>query len=169
MTKRGIEAHHRAQMAHGALANINTDEIIARIAAGAYQSHIARELGVAPQSLHAKIRTHPAYREALEARNMAKLDQAQNGLEDAAADVARAREQFKAAAWRAERECPQLWGQRQHVEHSGSVAGPSFTVVVAQQSDSVRITDVMLSASTQHPQHDAPAIDAEAQRVEDSA
>ena len=34
------------------------------------------------------------------------------------ADIARAREQFKAAAWRAEREFPHRWGAKQQIEHT---------------------------------------------------
>ncbi len=98
----------------GALANINDDEIIDRIANGEYQSHIAKELGIAPQNLHRRISRHPAYREALLCRNMANLDTSQEGI-CSGDDLARAREGFKAAAWRAERECPLEYGNKQEI------------------------------------------------------
>jgi hypothetical protein len=98
-------------MNQGALANVKVDEIIERIAAGEYQSHIAREYGVAPQSLHERIHAHPGYKLALRLRNLTKLDEAQERV-DTSPDLARAREQFRAAAWRAERECPDVWGQQ---------------------------------------------------------
>ena len=106
---------------YGALATIDPSAIIQRIAAGEYQSHIAHELGVAPQSLHRQIRDLPEYRLALEARNLAKLDNAQERIDSSDADLARAREAFRAAAWRAERECPAIWGAKQQVQVSGSV------------------------------------------------
>lgn len=101
-------------MNQGALATVNDDEIINRIAKGEYQSHIARSLGVAPQSLHERISKRPEYKLALESRNLAKLDQAQERIETAPdlARVSMAAHEFKAAAWRAERECPATWGQQ---------------------------------------------------------
>ena len=93
---------------------LDLDLIVHRIASGEYQSHIAKELGIAPQRLHERVSKHPAYRDALLARNIAKLDSAQQGIEreDTAlgADLARAREAFKAAAWRASRECRNEYG-----------------------------------------------------------
>jgi hypothetical protein len=98
----------------GALATLDDDAIIERIANGEYQSHIAHELGVRPQSLHERISRHPGYRQALEVRHWLKLDASERAI-DTSPDLARAREQFRAAAWRAERECPERWGQRQEV------------------------------------------------------
>lgn len=121
------------------LANINPDSIIDQIAAGAFQSHIAISLGVSPQALHQKLSKHPAYREALKLRNMAKLDNAQGKIDQAAAaiDLARAREAFRAAAWRAERECPSEWGSQ--VALTGADGGPvrieSISVSFVQASN----------------------------------
>src|SRR6185503_2100766 len=107
-------------MNEGALAHVTDDEIIARISKGEFSSHIARELGVAKQSLHERISKHPHYRTAIRLRNEENLDAAQT-LIDWSPDLARAREQFRAAAWRAERECPEIWGPKQEIKHSGSI------------------------------------------------
>ena len=106
------------RMSQGALAQVDFEHVIQRIAQGEYQSHIARELGVAPPSLHERISKHPLYKQALKLRNMAKLDSSQSGIEaaDSLPNLARAREAFKAAAWRAERECPDEWGQRTQID-----------------------------------------------------
>ena len=104
----------------GSLALLDDDLVIERIAAGEYQSHIAKELGVAPQSLHVRIKAHPGYRQALELRNLSKLDSAQERIDAPASDLARAREAWKAAAWRAERECPEVWGPKSELALSGS-------------------------------------------------
>ncbi len=95
---------------------IDVQGVISRIAAGEYQSHIAQELGLPKQILHQRVSKHPDYREALLARNIGKLDHAQAAIEGEkgnpmADDLARAREAFKAAAWRAERECRAEYGQ----------------------------------------------------------
>lgn len=102
---------------HGALAEVDNDALIARIAAGEYVSHMAREFGVSDVALHLRLKGHPLYKEALRARNAAKLDQHQSGIEVARdpLSLARAREGWKAASWRAERECPGEWGQQTHV------------------------------------------------------
>lgn len=112
------------------LANLDVDAVVDRIAAGEFQSHIARELGVSPQALHQRVSPHPGYREALKLRNMAKLDKAQGNIEDSAEtlDLARAREAWKAAAWRAERECPDEWGAKAQLD-----VGVSVQVVIADR------------------------------------
>lgn len=111
----------------GSLQNVDLTAIIDRIAAGEYASHIARSLGVAPQSLHERIRDHPGYRTAMEIRHMLKLDNAEEQLA-AAPDLARARELFRAAAWRAERECRQIWGNSTAL--TGADGGPIQVQVV---------------------------------------
>lgn len=101
----------------GALARINDDDLIDRIADGAYVTHLAREHGVTHTAMHLRLKGHPGYKEALKLRNAAKLDSHQEGIE-AASDplaLARAREAFRAASWRAERECPEEWGPRSHI------------------------------------------------------
>ena len=112
--------------APGALATLDDDAVIERIAAGEYQSHIARQLAVAPQSLHERISKHPNYRAALKARNIGKLDNAQQACEELP-DLAR--ERFRAAAWRAERECPDEWGAKNNVINIGA-EGPMTVQIV---------------------------------------
>lgn len=60
------------------------------------------------------MRKHPDYQAAKECAIEVQLDDAQLALRLARepADIARAREMFRAAAWRAEREFPSRWGQK---------------------------------------------------------
>jgi hypothetical protein len=97
-----------------ALDDAAIDAIIARIAKGEYQSHIAREFDVTPQGFHQRLSKHPDYKAAVEARNRAKLDNKEKDIEraDNSLSLARAREGFKAASWRAERESPGTWGNK---------------------------------------------------------
>lgn len=60
----------------GALAKLDQDAIIERIASGEYASHIAPELGVTKQALHYQIRKHPRYREAREMGWELRMDNA---------------------------------------------------------------------------------------------
>lgn len=130
----------------GALAKLDLDSIVDRIAAGAFQSHIARELGVAPQSLHAHITKHPGYRDALKLRNMAKLDDAQEGIANPETDLARATQEFKAAAWRAERECPEEWGNKSQVAISGTITLDMILSEVQAAIDAERVEDAEIIA-----------------------
>ena len=134
-------------MTRGVPALIDADSIIDRIAAGEYQSHIAKQLGIPPQTLHGQISTHPSYRIALEARNMGKLDDSQKGIDNTESDLARAREAFKAAAWRAERECPAVWGQRSKLDVNVSL---SLDVVLGQMDEAIEgvVTNVVTDHST---------------------
>lgn len=150
-----------------ALANVDADSVIERIASGEYQSHIAAQLGIPKQSLHNVISKHPAYREALKLRNMAKLDQAQEAIENPegesalAKDLARAREAFKAAAWRAERECPGEWGNKTQI--SGSDGQPlqinniAITFVQAESCGNATIveSEQPLTLNAQSTQEDS--------------
>lgn len=133
---------------NGALATLDDDAIVQRIASGEYQSHIARELGVAPQSLHARITKHPKYRDALKARNSAKLDDAQEDIETAPqADLARARESWKAATWRAERECPDEWGQRTQVDVTIDIGSSLQAISERRQA---RIIDAVVQQTVEN-------------------
>lgn len=113
--------------AAGALATLDPIAVIDRIAAGEYLSHIAHKLGVAPQSLHQKLRDHPDYKPAMQTRHQLRLDTAEESLATAP-DLARAREQFRAAAWRAERECKAIWGPSNEI--TGKDGGPLTVEVV---------------------------------------
>jgi hypothetical protein len=128
-------------MNEGALAHIDDNAILERIAAGEYQSHIARELKVAPQSLHERLTKHPNYRAALAARNAANLDSAQE-LVDWSPDLARAREQFRVASWRAERECKEIWGA---ATTQINISGSQVTIGQALEGKASRLLEALES------------------------
>ena len=50
----------------GALATVDFDKILERIAAGEIAAHLAVELGTSRQALYARLNEHPGYREALQ-------------------------------------------------------------------------------------------------------
>ena len=134
----------------GALASVDYDLIVARIGAGEYQSYIARQLGVSPQSLHSHISKHPDYRLALRCRNERKLDDAQAAL-DSDPDLARARERFRAAAWRAGVECPDEWGQRAQLDVNVDI-GPVLQAIADRVRE--RVVSEQQSSSAALPNNE---------------
>lgn len=94
-----------------ALANLDLEPIIDQIAGGALMAEVAKSIGVDKRRLSEKLRQHPEYQLAKELGAELNLDAAQLALRDPASDIARAREEFRAAAWRAEREHPARWGR----------------------------------------------------------
>jgi len=116
-----VEVGTQAAPAHntrlGVRYSVDLDDLIAQIANGALLRDLEPETGVTRQRLSQILRDHPGYAQAKRCQLEARLDRAEAGM-DAAPDglsLARAREQFRAAAWRAERECPELWGQHTQV------------------------------------------------------
>ena len=101
----------------GVLANIDEESIIERIAQGERAYLIAAELGVAHSSLYRRMAKNPDYLPARSAAYDFRLDKATDEIASAAdqCSVSRGRELFRAIAWRAEREFPQRWGQKQEV------------------------------------------------------
>lgn len=63
-------------MESGALANLDHDAVIERIANGEYAAHIAPEFGVTKQALQYQIRKHPRYQQAREIGCELRLDHA---------------------------------------------------------------------------------------------
>lgn len=121
-----------------ALAIQRRDEIIAGLAEGKRLSDL--NLGVSRQAISKVLKDDPEYRSAIEAGFTARLDEAEKAIENAAeqVDVARARARFQAVAWRAEREFPSRWGQKQEVAttHRYVIEVPSMaqdSTVWAQQ------------------------------------
>ena len=90
------------------------DHLIDRISDGAFLRDLAQETGLDKRRLSERLRKHPDYQAAKECAIEVQLDDAQLALRLARepADIARAREMFRAAAWRAEREFPSRWGQK---------------------------------------------------------
>jgi hypothetical protein len=58
----------------GALAKLDQDSVLDRVAAGEYASHIAQELRVTKQALQYRLRTHPKYQEAREVGCELRID-----------------------------------------------------------------------------------------------
>lgn len=100
----------------GALANVDRAAILERIAAGEYVPAIAESIGVSKQALAKSLARwdKDAYLSARETAAELRLDDAMLELRAARdpVDLARAREVFRAVAWRAEREHPGRWGSK---------------------------------------------------------
>lgn len=114
-----------------ALAIIHRDSIIEQVAQGKRLSDIAPHLGITRQAISKVLKEDPEYRDAIELGLEAKLDQRETELEAAGdqVDLARARELLSHSRWKAERECPSRWGQRQQVDLN--VSGPLVNITVA--------------------------------------
>ena len=104
-------------MSNQQLAKLDPDWAINEIANGAFLRDISAKTGIDKRRLSEQLRKHPDYASAKECAIEVQLDRAQEAIEVAreAQDIARAREQFRAAAWRAEREAPKRWAQQSHV------------------------------------------------------
>lgn len=109
----------------GALAALDDEAVLARIQAGEHASKIAEELGVHKSALYHRYAGLPRYLQAREHGAEVRLEEAERQIEEAPDPftLARARERFRAVAWRAEREFPARWGQKNHVtvEHVGDL------------------------------------------------
>lgn len=135
-----------------AVAIQHREAILDRLQAGKQLKAISRDLGVSPAAISQVLSKDPDYRSAMETGLAVQIETREEELEVAgnALNLARARELLSHARWRAERECPARWGQHQHIEHSGSVSGPSFVVVVAgAPQDAVQQSAVIDVVSTQ--------------------
>ena len=97
---------------------INQDDIISRIKAGEKLTDIARHYGYKDHSaiVH-RLKDHPEYQIARETGVEARMESREGELELAqdSVTVARARELLSHARWRAEREFPHRWGQKQQI------------------------------------------------------
>jgi hypothetical protein len=96
------------------------DQIIAHVAAGRFLRDIAADLGVTPAAISQYLASDPEYKAAREAGIEQQLERWQASMETAAdaLNLARAREAFRATAWRAEREMAHRWGQKQEITHN---------------------------------------------------
>jgi AcrR family transcriptional regulator len=124
---------------YGALANFNPDEAIARIANGAIPSRIATELGVTKAAIYYHLADHPDWAKARKIGMAIRLDNAENSINDVDGDqltLSRARESFRAVAWRAEREFPDDWG--------GRATQVTVTVNTLAVGDIGRVSDLLV-------------------------
>ena len=114
----------------GALANLDVDGTLDRIANGEIAQQIAHSLGVHHSNLYRKLAAHPEYQAARESGLAARLDKAEHDVECAdERTLARARELWRVVTWRAEREAPQRWGQRQQLD-----VGVQFQIVIQRDA-----------------------------------
>ena len=101
----------------GALATVNMDTVIERIANGAITQRLAAELGVHHSSLYRQLAQHPEYMAARECGMEARLDSAEVAVMEAdECTLPRAREHWRVVTWRAEREHPHRWGQKNSLQ-----------------------------------------------------
>lgn len=100
--------------------------ILQALTSGRMLKDIADDLQVSPSALSHYLAQDPEYIAAREAGIAVQLDDWQKAMEVATSplNLARAREVFRAVAWRGEREFPHRWAQRSHVtvEHVGDLA-----------------------------------------------
>lgn len=100
-----------------ALANVDDDIILGRLAAGELASHIAVELGVHKSAIYHRYEDRADYKQAREYGMQVRVEEADSAIATApdVFTLSRARECFRAVSWRAEREFPHRWGQKQQV------------------------------------------------------
>ena len=115
MSTQAVQKYVPGRSTPGKLADIDPECLLDRIANGDYPANIARELEVSRPALHYKISGHPEYQLCREIGMDIRLD---DGLEkvQAATDLNSARMEevkLRRLEWRAEREFPHRWGQKQ--------------------------------------------------------
>lgn len=96
------------------LHGITADELVARVENGEIPSRIATELGVTKAAVYYHLSDHPDYQKARKTGMAIRLDEAETNVIDSndQLSLSRAREAFRAVAWRAEREHPQEWSNK---------------------------------------------------------
>lgn len=118
-----------------ALANVDDDVILSRLAAGELASHIAVELGVHKSAIYHRYEDRADYKQAREWGMQVRVEEADAAIATApdVFTLSRARECFRAVSWRAEREFPHRWGAKQQV--AIGVAPSIDAVLVGLASD----------------------------------
>ena len=101
-----------------ALANFDADHWINQIANGAYLRDIAKQVGISKQAISKRLQSHPEYAAAKEAAIECQLDDAHERILNASdlIDIGCAREAWRAATWRAERETERWAPKRDQVQ-----------------------------------------------------
>jgi len=106
------------------VAVLNRDDIIQRIRAGEKLTDIAQHYGYTNHSaIVNRLKNDPEYPIAREIGVEARMEARERELESAddSVTVARARELLGHARWRAEREFPHRWGNKQQIDLTGAV------------------------------------------------
>lgn len=119
-----------------ALALQRKDEIIQRVANGEFLRVISADLGITPAAISQNLAKDLDYQAARETGIEQQLENWQQEIAtaDDGLKLGRARESFRAVAWRAEREHAARWGAKQEIKHTGTAPMLSVTVVAAPQS-----------------------------------
>lgn len=134
----------------GALADLDVNATLERIANGAITQQIAHELNVHHSNLYRKLAQHPEYQAARECGMEARLDNAELAIQSSdERTLPRAREMFRAVAWRAEREHPARWGAKQEL----SVKALSVQIVAFLPTDAAQQSIAGPVVSTQTGQN----------------
>ncbi len=108
-----LGAQSPAMATPGALANIPADHVLDRISNGTVPQQLARELGVHHASIYRLLARLPEAREARKIGMACRLDNAEEAvLTSDERTLPRAREAWRCATWRAEREHPAEWGSK---------------------------------------------------------
>ena len=98
----------------GALAEYSPDDLIEQIYNGAVPAALAEQIGVHKCSIYRHLAEHPEYQKARKIGMAVRLDDAEIAVDGAdERTLAIARERWRVVTWRAEREHPDTWGQRQ--------------------------------------------------------
>lgn len=123
------------------LANVNDDDILSRLAQGELASHIAVELGVHKSAIYHRFEDRKDYKQAREYGMQVRVEESETEIATAqdVFTLSRARERFRAVSWRAEREFPHRWGQKQQVTVT---TAPIFVIHVSgDPSPVLEVTD----------------------------
>ena len=122
-----------------ALAIVHREEIIEKLSQGKFLKNVAAELNTTPSVISDVLHSDPVYKKARKIGAEVRLSEQYQAIESAPdmLSVARAREGFRAAAWFAEREFPETWGQKQEITHN-LPNGPLFSINVVANTPMVQ-------------------------------
>jgi len=121
-----------------AVALLHREEIIERVATGAYLVDIAAQFGIQPPAISKHLAADPEYQAAREIALEVRLEQREAELETApgtAPEISRASALVRQAQWRCEREAPHRWGQRTQLTVE---IGPDLADVLRESRDRAR-------------------------------
>lgn len=121
------------------------DTILRRVASGEYATKVSESLGLERSTVSQALRNDPDYQAAKELGMECRLDDALALIEQAGDDInlARAREILaRRLEWRAEREHPHRWGQREQRQ-----AGPAVAIQINLRRDAAGQQEVKVLAN----------------------
>ena len=127
----------------GKLKHVDIQQVITRISNGEMAVSIAQELGVSRQALSQQLKKIPDYRSAIEEGIESMLDDGLSEMSSAPdLDSVRACEaRLRRIEWRAEREFPHRWGNKQQIDLTGAVNVEHLVALKAESLlESIRAT-----------------------------